>query len=123
MNFTLKLSNHCRVLLSLSALLFLINCASGEIKYPTRRVLTQTPSNTPGVIYRFYVDIEEKTHIKNNIFGIERVYQGNDSNTGEAFFKFYFYQEAGIEICTFNKSINNYECKDLEIVFKNNHQR
>ena len=92
MKFTLKLIKHCRVLLLLSSLLSLINCASGEIKYPTRRVLTQTPSNTPGVIYRFYVDIEEKSTIKNNIFGVERVYQGNDSNTGEAFFKFYFYE-------------------------------
>jgi hypothetical protein len=98
---------------------FLINnCASGQIKFPTRRVLTQIQTNTPGVIYRFYVDLEDKTVIKNNIFGVERVYQGNDSSTGEAFFKFYFYQEAGIEICTYKKDLNNYECKDLEIVFQ-----
>lgn len=99
--------------------LILSNCASGEIKFPTRRILTQVQTNTPGVFYRFYVDLEDKTVVKNNVFGVERVYQGNDSNTGEAFFKFYFYQEAGIEICTFKKAINNYECKDLEIIFKN----
>ncbi|HMV42300.1 MAG TPA: hypothetical protein PK079_13445 [Leptospiraceae bacterium] len=107
-----------RILLILFLSVFGFNCVSGEMKVPTRRVLSQIPSNKPGVIYRFYIDLEEKSATKNNIFGVERVYQGNDSSTGEAFFKFYFYQEAGIELCTYNDSAKNYECKDLEIIFK-----
>lgn len=99
-------------------ILLFFSCASGEIKVPTRRILSQIPSNTSGVIYRFYVDLEDKSVVKNNIYGIERVYLGNDSSTGEAFFKFYFYQEAGIEMCTYKESLKNYECKDLEIIFK-----
>jgi hypothetical protein len=106
-------------ILAFTVCLFLfIGCANGQIKFPTRRILSQTASNTPGMFYRFYVGLESKKDLKNNILGVERVYLGNDSNTGEAFFKFYFYKEAGIEVCIFKKNTATYECSDLEIRFK-----
>ncbi len=99
-------------------LVFFISCANGQVKYPVKRVLSQTSSNTPGMFYRFYVGLEKNSKLKSNILGVERVYLGNDSNTGEAFFKFYFYKEAGIEVCIYKKIIKDYECSELEIRFK-----
>lgn len=107
-----------KILVTIVSIFLFLGCANGQIKFPTRRILSQSPSNTPGMFYRFYVGLESRKDLKNNILGVERVYLGNDSNTGEAFFKFYFYKEAGIEVCTFKKNTNAYECSDLEIRFK-----